>query len=140
MSFQFGDGSGPLISVQFDVRTVHQVRSVHYLAAASGGCLCRTPGEFANKAEIDLINHEARRLFGECPVHVLAPMPVPASLDYPPVRIVAYFTSSPIREVTFESTLVLAWFQERTFPLVDESNGQRLTELDWDALARDAEL
>ena len=67
-------------------------------------------------------------------------MPVPASLDYPPVRIVAYFTSSPIREVTFESTLVLAWFQERTFPLVDESNGQRLTELDWDALARDAEL
>jgi hypothetical protein len=100
---------------------------------------CREPGEQANKAMFDSLFEEARRVFGDVPVHVLSP-PKAASDDYPKIRVSGYFKSPAIREVTWCSHLILAWFQESACPLVDASNMRRLSEVEWDSLARDCEL
>src|ERR1051326_2234820 len=72
--------------------------SQYVVAETYRGWQIRTPSEDCNRHLIDVIRREAVQVFGELPVQIIDPVRRPGSIDYPPIRIIAEFTSSPMQE------------------------------------------
>src|SRR3954463_7540465 len=63
------------------------------------GFMVRTPSEDCNSHMLDVVRHEAGRLYGgQCPVHIIQPIRPPGEIDYPRVRVTAFLTSLPMRD------------------------------------------
>ena len=96
------------------------------------------PTEFGNRMLLQELPHQARRFFGEWPLHVIPPELAPGEVAFPPVRIIASFTSGPVRKMNL-SSLVAIWFQHEEFPIPDDAGRAALVAMDWDRLAFDYE-
>ena len=104
------------------------------------GFSVRTPSENCNAHMLDGVRHEAARLYGDqWPVHIAQPLRQPGEIDYPRVRITAFFKSLPIRDEMHLSSLVVVWFQREQSPVPDEAGRAALEGLDWELLALDYE-
>jgi hypothetical protein len=85
------------------------------------------------------VRHEAKRLFGDWPLHVLPPTRPPDVIDFPRVRFTALFRSFPVRQDMHQSALVIVWFQEQQFPALNEASLAALQAVEWERLAVDFE-
>jgi hypothetical protein len=104
------------------------------------GFMIRTPSEVCNERMLEVVRHEAAQYFGDLwPVHIVQPVRPPDEIDYPPVRVTAFFTSLPIRPEMHLSSLVVVWFQREQFPVPDEGGRAALEAVDWGRLALDYE-
>ena len=100
----------------------------------------RSPSEDCNEEVLERIPHEVARYFGDgWPSHVVRPVRRPGEIDYPPVRVTAFFTSLPMRPEMHLSSLVVVWFQREQFPVPDEAGRAALEAVDWERLALDYE-
>ena len=97
------------------------------------------PTEFGNRMLLEGLPHEARRLFGEWPVHVIPPDLSPGEIAFPPVRLIASFISGPTRREMHLSSLVAVWFQHEQFPVPGHAARAALVAMDWERLALDYE-
>lgn len=89
---------------------------------------------------LNVVRHEAARLYGnQWPVHIVQPVRQPGEIDYPLVRVTAFFTSLPMRDEMHLSSLVVVWFQREQSPVPDETGRAALDGLDWERLALDYE-
>jgi hypothetical protein len=139
MSITFGDsGSGQILEV-----TLASGRSIScwkcIVAYTYEGFMIRTPSEQVNEIMLRAARRDAERLFGDWPVHILHPERRPDGIDYPPVRVIAEFTSSPMDKEMHLSSLVIAWFQSSHSPLVGDEVRDQLIAIDWESLAVDYE-
>lgn len=98
--------------------------------------MVRTPSEHCNEAMLVSVKNEAKRLFGEWPIHVIEPTRGADAIDYPRIRITAFFTSLPVFDESL-SSLVVVWFQEMQSPIPDDAGKLALMGVDWDRLAVD---
>jgi hypothetical protein len=104
------------------------------------GYMIRTPSEDCNAEMLEGISHKVRRYFGDgWPIHIVQPVRSPDEIDYPPVRVMAFFTSLPMRPEMHLSSLVVVWFQRGQFPVPDEAPRAALMTVDWERLALDYE-
>jgi uncharacterized protein (TIGR02996 family) len=104
------------------------------------GYMVRTPSEECNEDTLARIPREVARYFGDAwPIHLVQPVRRPGEIDYPPVRVAAFFTSLPMRHEMHLSSLVVVWFQEEQFPVPDEPGRAALEAVDWERLALDYE-
>ncbi len=112
----------------------------YIVAYTYDGFEVRTPSEDCNAHMLDVVRHEAARYFGDMwPVHIAQPVRQPGEIDYPPVRVTAFFTSLPMRDEMHLSSLVIVWFQRAQFPVPDEVGQAALEAVDWERLALDYE-
>jgi hypothetical protein len=112
----------------------------YVVANTYGDFLERTPSENANSHMIDGVRSEAKRVFGDWPVHVLTPARDPGAIDYPGVRFTGFFTSLPMREEMHLSSLVLVWFRDQQSPALNDASLQALQAIEWERLAVDYEI
>ena len=133
------NGSGTLIDIrQSGGRSIWCWRYV--VEYTYEGYMIRTPSEDCNEAMLDAIGHNADRYFGEgWPIHIVRPVHQPGTIDYPPVRVVAFFTSLPIQQDMHLSSLVLVWFQREQSPIPDKAGRAALEAVNWEQLAFDYE-
>ena len=101
--------------------------------------MVRTPSERCNEIMLDSVQREAKRLFGELPVHVIQPVLRQDVIDYPRVRITAFFTSLPMQPEMHLSSLIIVWFQDLQWPIPDEGAKASLIGIEWERLALDYE-
>jgi hypothetical protein len=102
--------------------------------------MVRTPSEDCNEDMLEGIQHKVDRHFGNgWPIHIVRPVRQPGEIDFPPVRVMAFFTSHPMQEEMHLSSLVLVWFQREQFPVPDEAGRAALKSVDWERLALDYE-
>ena len=99
----------------------------------------RRPSERCNEIMLESVRREAKRFFGEWPVHVIQPVRNQGAIDYPRVRITAFFTSSPMQPEMHLSSLVIVWFQDLHWPVPDDGAHATLMSVDWERLALDYE-
>ena len=112
----------------------------YVVAYTYDGYMVRSPSEECNEETLERIPHEVARYFGDgWPIHVVQPARRPGEIDYPPVRVTALFTSSPMRDEMHLSSLVVVWFQREQLPLPDEVGRAALEAVDWERLALDYE-
>jgi hypothetical protein len=98
----------------------------------------RTPSESNNEEMLKSVRGDAIRCFGEgWPIQVIQPLRQPGQIDYPPVRIAALFTSSPIRDEMDLSSLVVIWFQDHPLPIPDVTGRAAIATIDWGQWALD---
>src|SRR5262249_1415178 len=110
----------------------------YIVAGTYYGWQIRTPSEDCNKHLLDVIRHEAARVFGEgLPVQIIPPNRPPGTIDYPPVRVTTEFVSAPIRDEMHISSLIVVWFQNQQVSIPDESNHAAIAAIDWEQLALD---
>ena len=111
-----------------------------YLASHTyANFMVRTPSEGCNERMLEVVRTEAVRIFGDWPVHLILPVRRPGEIDYPPVRVTAFFTSLPMRDEMHLSSLIAVWFQQDQVPLPDEAGRAALEAMDWDRHALDYE-
>jgi hypothetical protein len=104
------------------------------------GYMVRTPSEECNEDMLEGIPHKVARYFGDgWPIHVVQPVRQPGEIDYPPVRVIAFFTSLPMQREMHLSSLVMVWFQREQFPVPDDAGRAALEAVDWERLALDYE-
>ena len=104
------------------------------------GFMIRSPSEDCNAYMLERLQHEAARLYGDqWPVHIIPPLREPGEIDYPRVRVTAFFTSLPMHDEMHLSSLVVVWFQREQSPVPDEAGKAALESLDWERLALDYE-
>jgi hypothetical protein len=112
----------------------------YIVAYTYDGFSVRTASEDCNAHMLDVVRHEAARQYGDhWPVHVVPPLRQPGEIDYPRVRVTAFFTSLPIRDEMHLSSLVVVWFQREQTPVPDEAGRSAIAQLDWERLALDYE-
>jgi hypothetical protein len=104
------------------------------------GFLERTPSEECDRYMLQGVEREAKRVFGDWPVHILQPARTAGVVDFPRKRFTAFFTSLPMKQDMHVSSLVLAWFQDDQFPPMNEATLSAVRSLDWERLAVDYEL
>ena len=97
----------------------------------------RTPSERANSHMLLFIENEAKQLFGDWPLHIVHPVRESGEIDYPSVRMTAFFTSSPVDRRMDLSSLIVAWFQNSQHPIPDRDASETLRALPWERLAVD---
>ena len=129
--------TGPLITIQQRARRLWCYRYV--VSLTYEGLMLGGPTEFGNRMQLQALPHEARRLFGEWPVHVIPPELSPGDIAFPAVRIIASFTSGPTRPEMHLSSLVAVWFQHEQFPVPGDAARAALVAMDWERLALDYE-
>jgi len=119
-----------------------RLRCAQYVVAETYvGWQIRTPSEECNQHLLKVIRRDAVRVFGELlPVQIIEPVRRPDSIDYPPFRVIAAFTSSPMREEMHLSGLIVAWFQDEPAPVPDAAGRTAISALDWEGLSRDYEI
>jgi hypothetical protein len=101
--------------------------------------MVRTPSERCNEIMLASVEREAKRFFGEWPVHVIQPVRRQGEIDYPRVRITAFFTSMPMQPEMHLSSLVVVWFQDSQSPVPGEGAKASLMGIEWERLALDYE-
>jgi hypothetical protein len=100
----------------------------------------RTPSEDCNRHMLQGAEREAKRVFGDWPVHVLQPAREAGVVDFPGKRFTAFFTSLPMNQDMHVSSLVLIWFQHDQFPPMNEATLAAVRSVDWARLAVDYEM
>lgn len=98
--------------------------------------MIRTPSERCNEAMLSSAKYQANRLFGEWPIHIIEPTRAAGVIDFPRIRVTAFFTSMPVFDESL-SSLVIVWFQEMQSPIPDDSGKLGIMGVDWDRLAVD---
>jgi len=101
--------------------------------------MIRTPSENCNEDMLAIAKREATRFFGDWPIHVIQPDRQQGVIDYPRVRVTAFFTSLPVRNDMHLSSLVVVWFQNVQLPTPNEDAKKALMSIEWDRLALDYE-
>jgi hypothetical protein len=89
-----------------------------------------------DEASRQAVRREASILYGSVPVLFIEPPAKPGSDGRPRVRLTALFASQPLGETAANSSLVIAWIQDRqTTP--DAGALASLREVDWERWAAD---
>jgi hypothetical protein len=99
----------------------------------------RSSSEECNQEMLRVVRSEAKRVFGDWPVHVLEPARPDGVVDYPKVRFIGFFTSLPMTEPMHLSSLVIVWFQGAQWPAMSDETFAAVKAVDWERLARDYE-
>jgi hypothetical protein len=90
------------------------------------------------KLRLKSLQNEAARWFGgNWPHQIVTPMVHVPGTEYPPVRITAFFTSTPIRPDMDLSSMIISWFQREPWPIPDDETRRALEGIDWRSLAAD---
>ena len=113
--------------------------SKYVVAATYEGFLEGTLSASWNEIMLDHVRREATRYFGQWSVHILQPAREPGEIEYPPVRITAFFTPLPMDNQMHLSSLVVIWFQRQPLRVPDEAGRATIEALDWERLAIDYE-
>ena len=140
MTITFGDTeTGTLIDVELESgRSLWCWKCV--VAYTYDGFEVRTPSEKCNEWMLDNITRDAQSMFGnQWPIHVFHPDRPVGEIDYPPVRVVGFFTSLPMADSQHLSSAILAWFQDSQTPLVAESVHPQFLTVAWESIAMDYE-
>ncbi len=113
----------------------------YVVAYSYEGYPVRSPSEDCNEDMLEGIPHKVARYFGDgWPIHIVQPARRPGEIDYPPVRVTAFFTSLPMLCEMHLSSLVVVWFQREQFPVPDNAGRAALAAIDWEQLALDYEM
>jgi hypothetical protein len=99
----------------------------------------RSSSESCNRAMLEGVRSEAKRVFGDWPIYVLEPTRPAGTLDYPRVRFIGFFTSMPMDDQMHLSSLIVVWFQPAQWPAMDDAALAAIKRLDWERLALDYE-
>lgn len=112
------------------------------------GLLAGLPGEKINHEIVSYTQIHAEGLVIGAPILVIDPprerlsdesKPHGNHVKIPEFRIIAEFVSDVMGTDGVASSLVIAWFEPATEPLMSERTRKRVAEIDWENLARDFE-
>jgi hypothetical protein len=113
----------------------------YVVAETYKGFLCRSSSEESNAIMLDSAQFDAAKYFGKrWPLQIVKPVRQPNVVDYPPVRVSAFFSSFPLQHEMDLSSLVVVWFQDHPCPVPDEASRAALASLNWEGHALDWEM
>jgi hypothetical protein len=113
------------------------------VSSSDRGAMIFTPSDRATRNFIAKAQDDAKKIFGNKPVILVAPRITRDEQDQPwlpPVRLVAEFSSRPFDEKSCLSSAVVIWYQQEMFPFIGKDVIDDFAMIDWEKGAKNTTL